>query len=290
VDPDDIARKIGPRTRALLPVDQLGVPCDIDRILALADAHGLLVIQDAACAFGSSAHGRPVGSFAPITIFSLHARKVVTTGEGGMMVTDDAALADRLRRLRHQGMSLSDFERHDGNPTNFESYPEIGYNFRLTDIQASIGLCQLARLDSLLSRRRQIAERYLIGLANDAFIAPPHVPESLVPNWQSFQVRVRPSGPLTRNCVMEALHAQGVATRRGVMASHLEKPYRGFDARLPHTERAAAECMQLPMHSGMTDAEADQVLEALDRVFRQHRLARQHISRGAAKRPNGAPA
>jgi len=269
VDPDDILRRIGPRTRALLPVDQLGLPCDIDRILALADTHGLLVIQDAACAFGSRFQGRPVGSFAPVTVFSLQARKVITTGEGGMILTDDAVLADRLRRLRHQGMSLSDFERHSGSPTNFETYPEIGYNCRMTDIQAAIGVCQLDRAESLLAQRRKVAERYLLGLANDPFVEVPHVPEGLTHNWQTFQVRLRPSGPLTRNEVMEALHGEGIPTRRGVFASHLEPPYRGFGATLPNTESAAAECMQLPMHGAMTEAEADQVLGALRRIYRR---------------------
>jgi perosamine synthetase len=267
VDPEDVARKITPRTRALLPVDQIGLPCDVDRILAIAEKHGLQVIQDAACAIGSRTHGRPVGSKAPVTVFSLHARKVVTTGEGGMIVTNDAALAQRLRRLRHQGMSLTDFERHGSSPTNFESYPEIGYNFRITDIQASVGVCQLARLDAMLARRRRIAQRYLARLASNDAIAPPHVPDGLEPNWQSFQVTVRPGAPLSRNAVMEALHAKGIATRRGVMASHLEPPYRDIGAKLPHTEDAAARCLQLPMHSSMTEAEADQVLDALDSVL-----------------------
>ena len=268
VDPEDVARKITPRTRALLPVDQIGLPCDIDRILAIAEAHKLQVIQDAACAIGSRTHDRPVGSMAPVTVFSLQARKVVTTGEGGMIVTNDAALAERLCRLRHQGMSITDFERHGGSPTNFESYPDIGYNFRITDIQASVGVCQLARLDAMLARRRRIAQRYLAGLASNDAIAPPYVPDGLEPNWQSFQVAVRRGAPLSRVAIMEALHARGIATRRGVMASHLEPPYLGIGAMLPHTERAAARCLQLPMHSSMTEAEADQVLDALDSVLR----------------------
>ena len=143
-----------------MPVDQLGLPCDIDAIGALARRHGLRVLDDAACAFGSFNKGRPVGALADVTVFSLHARKVVTTAEGGMITTDDAALAERLRRLRHQGMSLSDYARHAGPPTQFESYPEIGYNHRITDIQAAIGLAQLDRLDDILERRRAVAARY----------------------------------------------------------------------------------------------------------------------------------
>jgi perosamine synthetase len=268
IDPDDVARKITPRTKALLPVDQIGLPCDIDAILALAERHGLHVIQDAACSFASRTHGRPVGSMAPVSVFSLHARKVVTTGEGGMIVTNDEALAKRLRRLRHQGMSLTDYERHSGSPTNFETYPEIGYNFRITDLQAAVGLCQLARLDTMLANRRRIAQRYSGRLASSDAIVPPHVPDGLEPNWQSYQVSVRPAAPLSRNEIMEALHAKGIATRRGVPASHQEPPYRGMCARLPCTDHAAANCLQLPMHAGMTEAEADEVLDALDEVLR----------------------
>ena len=266
LDPEDVARKIGPRTKAILPVDQLGMPCEIDRILELAKPRGLLVIQDAACAIGSRFRDRPIGGIAPITIFSLHARKVVTTGEGGMILTNDRALAARLRMLRHQGMSLSDFERHAAGPTTFESYPEIGYNFRITDIQAAIGLCQLERFDDLLARRRKVANRYIAALANHLSVEPPYVPAHVTPNWQSFQVRVRPNSPVDRNTVMERLHAEGIGTRRGVMASHLEPPYKSLGYRLPATERAAAECLQLPMHSGMTEADADVVLAAIDRI------------------------
>ena len=268
LDPDDVARKITPRTRAVLPVDQLGMPCEIDRILDLARRHNLMVIQDAACAFASRFRGQPVGSLAPIAIFSLHARKVVTSGEGGMIVSNDSEFAKRLRRLRHQGMSLSDFERHDGLPTNFESYPEIGYNFRITDIQAAIGLCQLDRLDDMLARRRKVAEFYLAALSNHPHLAPPFVPDHAEPNWQSFQVRVRPGGPLSRNEVMEALHHEGIATRRGVMASHLEPPYRDRNHSLPHTEHAAAECLQLPMHAGMGEADSGIVISAVEKVYR----------------------
>jgi len=267
VDPDDIGRKVGPRTRAILAIDQLGLPCEIDRIVEIADKHGLIVVQDAACSIGSLFRGRPMGAVAPTAVFSLHARKVVTTGEGGMIVTNDGDFAARLRRLRHQGMSLSDYERHGASPTTFETYPEIGYNFRLTDIQAAVGLCQLDRLQDMLDRRRRVADRYRSALDSHPFISPPFVPAHVTPNWQSFQVRVRPAGLLGRNEVMEALHLSGIATRRGVMASHLELPYRMLGARLPHTELAALECMQLPMHAGMSEAEADRVIDALCGIY-----------------------
>lgn len=266
IDPADAAKKITSRTRALMPVDQLGLPCDIDAFNDLARRHGLRVLDDAACAFGSKNNGRPVGSLAEVTVFSLHARKVITTAEGGMIVTNDGELADRLRRLRHQGMSLSDFARHNMSPTVFESYPEIGYNYRITDIQAGIGLAQLDRLDDILARRRAVADRYQRGLAGTRAYIPPHVPSGLLPNWQSYQIALSPDAPLTRNVLMERLHAMGIPTRRGVMASHLEAPYRNMRAVLPNTEAVAATTVQLPMHPALSPAQQDRVLAALDAV------------------------
>jgi perosamine synthetase len=267
IDPADVPRKITKRTRAILPVDQIGLPCDIDAINEIAARHGITVIDDAACAFGSRNRNRPVGSLAEVSIFSLHARKVVTTGEGGMIVTNDRALAERLRRLRHQGMSLSDFARHNASPTIFEEYPEIGYNFRITDIQAAIGLAQLDRLDDLLARRRAVAERYQRALAGHLVLIPPHVPAELVPNWQSYQIAVGLGSPVTRNELMDRLHAMGIPTRRGVMASHLEQPYRALSAELPNTEQLAATTLQLPMHPALTLAQQDRVVAALDAIF-----------------------
>ena len=267
IDPADVARKITERTRAILPVDQIGLPCDIDAINEIAARHGISVIDDAACAFGSHNRNRPVGSLTDVTIFSLHARKVVTTGEGGMIVTNDRALAERLRRLRHQGMSLSDFARHNTSPTMFEKYPEIGYNFRITDIQAAIGLAQLDRLDDLLARRRAVAERYHQALAGHPVFIPPHVPIGLTPNWQSYQIALRSDAPVTRNMIMDRLHVMGIPTRRGIMASHLEPPYCVSSARLPNTERLAATTLQLPMHPALSLAQQIRVLAGLEAVI-----------------------
>jgi perosamine synthetase len=263
IDPDDTERKITPRTRAILPVDQIGLPCEIDRFQVLAAAKNLVLIQDAACSFGSKFRGAPAGSHAPYSVFSLHARKVITTGEGGMIVTNDGELSAKLRRLRHQGMSLSDYQRHASSPTMFESYPEIGYNFRITDIQAAIGVAQIQKLAAFLARRRAIAQIYLDGLKNHTTVVAPSVPHHVTPNWQSFQVRVRDGQPSTRNALMEHFYRHGVATRRGVMASHLEEPYRHVGARLPHTEAVAASSLQLPIFPEMTHSDAARVLEVL---------------------------
>jgi perosamine synthetase len=266
IDPADAAHRITGRTRVIMPVDQLGLPCDIDAIAALARRHGLRVLDDAACAFGSVNKGRPVGALADVTVFSLHARKVVTTAEGGMITTDDTELAERLRRLRHQGMSLSDYARHGGPPTRFESYPEIGYNHRITDIQAAIGLAQLDRLDYILERRHAVAARYGTYLSGQPALIAPHVPPGLTHNWQSYQVRLREHAGLSRNAVMDRLFEMGVPTRRGVMASHLEPPYRRDAPSLPLTESTAAATVQLPMHPELTPEQQARVLNALDLV------------------------
>jgi perosamine synthetase len=267
MDPEDAARKVTARTKVIMPVDQIGLPCDIDAFNALARQHNLRVLDDAACALGSRNKGRPVGSLAEVAVFSLHARKVITTGEGGIIVTDDRSFAERLRRLRHQGMSLSDFARHDAPPTVFESYPEIGYNFRITDIQAAIGLAQLDRLDDILERRRAVAQRYQGLLAGNPVLIPPHVPADLSPNWQSYQITVGATSRLARNAVMDRLHAMGIPTRRGVMASHIEPPYRDLAVELPNTERLAATTLQLPMHPGLHAKQQERVLAALETMI-----------------------
>ena len=266
VNPADVAAKITPRTKAIMPVDQIGLPCDMDAINGLARAHGLAVIDDAACAFGSRNRNRPVGSLTDVTVFSLHARKVITTGEGGMIVTDDGELAARLRRLRHQGMSLSDFERHGMAPTTFESYPEIGYNFRITDIQAGMGLRQLDRLDDILTKRAAIAARYTRYLADHPLFRAPGVPEGITPNWQSYMAGVKAGAGIERDDVMTRLHERGVPTRRSVMASHLEAPYQGSGAVLPHTEFAFRQNFLLPLHPALTGEQQDYILRALDEI------------------------
>ena len=184
IDPVDLETKISAKTKLIIPVDQIGLPCDMDAINAIAKRRNLFVLQDAACSFASTNQGRPVGSLCEVSIFSLHARKIITTGEGGMIVTANKSLAERLKRMRHQGMSLSDFERHGSSPTMFETYPEVGYNFRMTDIQAAIGLCQLDRLNDILEKRQQLARRYNDFFANHPHFDCPKVLQNCESNWQ----------------------------------------------------------------------------------------------------------
>jgi perosamine synthetase len=266
--PAEAVKRVTARTRAIIAVDQLGLPCDIAALSTLAAQYGLLLLDDAACAFGSRVGARPVGSFGDAAVFSLHARKVITTGEGGMIVTDDENFAQRLRQLRQQGMSLSDLARHGKCPTQIESYHEIGYNFRMTDIQAAIGLSQLERADAILARRKALAERYSDRLATSALVVPPFVPEGVTANWQSYQVTLRENAVLSRDALMEALFARGIHVRRGVMAAHLEPVYRSEGCSLPATEYLASHTLQLPLYPDLTDTQQDRVIAALEEIAR----------------------
>jgi perosamine synthetase len=221
------------------------------------------VIEDAACAIGSTLGGRPCGSFGIVSCLSFHPRKVITTGEGGMITTNDAALADRLRKLRQHAMDLSDLERHGGKNVVFESYPERGWNTRMTDIQAAVGLCQLEALDEILDERGRQAARYGAALASVPFFEPPYEPDDRVRTWQSYPVWVSPSAPIGRTELMQRLLHDGVATRRGIMAIHHEQAYAGPERLLPHTDAAAANVILLPLFPGLTDAEQDYVVERL---------------------------
>jgi len=264
-DPADVERRITKRTKAIMPVDQIGLACDIGAMNDVAQRHGVKVIEDAAPAIGAGYRGRRVGSNAHQTVFSFHPRKVITTGEGGMITTDDDALAERARKLRAHAMSVSDLERHRSDRVILEEYHELGFNYRMTDIQASIGLVQLRRLDELLRIRVAKAARYNAELAAIRGLAVPYTPAYATHTYQSYCVRLTPGSPLERDELMTRLLARGIATRRGVMASHLEKVYRDRVGvvSLPITEDAARTTMLIPLFASLTDDEQSYVIDAL---------------------------
>lgn len=265
VDPSDVEKRITKKTKAIMPIDQIGLACDIDAINEIAKRHGVDVVEDAAPAIGESYKGRKVGSNAHQTVFSFHPRKVITTGEGGMITTDDDALADRARKLRAHAMSVSDLDRHRADRPIMEEYPELGFNYRMTDIQASIGLVQLSRLDELLRIRRAKADRYNVELADIPGIAVPFVPPYAEHTYQSYCVRLTKDCRLDREELMANLLRRGVASRRGVMASHLEKTYtsRYGAVSLPVTEQATRTTLIIPLYATMTDEEQTYVIDAL---------------------------
>jgi len=263
LDPVAVERAITPRTKAIMPVHQLGLPADIDPRLALAEAHGLAIVEDAACAIGARYKGRPIGSLGPLACFSLHPRKVITTGEGGMIAVHDPAIAERLRQLRQHAMDVSDLARHGTKDVVIESYPERGWNSRMTDMQATLGLCQLELLDEILDERTRQAARYTAALERLQYVEAPYEPNYAERTWQSYAVRLGPAAPVGRTELMRALLLDGVATRRGVMAIHMEKSYAGTAAVLPHTVAATRESLMLPLFPGLTDEQQDYVIDRL---------------------------
>jgi len=262
-DPADVEKRITKKTKAIMPVDQIGLACDIAPINEIAKRHGVDVVEDAAPTIGSTYKGRRVGSNAHQTVFSFHPRKVITTGEGGMITTDDDALADKARKLRAHAMSVSDLDRHKADRPILEEYPELGFNYRMTDIQASIGLVQIRRLDELLRIRVAKADRYNRELADIKKLRTPYTPAYATHTYQSYCLDLDPS--VDRDDLMARLLRRGVATRRGVMASHLEKVYLDRVGRvsLPITEEKARTTMLIPLFATMTDEEQTYVIDAL---------------------------
>jgi dTDP-4-amino-4,6-dideoxygalactose transaminase len=280
LDPDAVEMAITSRTKAIMPVHQIGLPADLDRFLALGARYNLPIIEDAACAIGSRYKGRAIGSHGTMACFSFHPRKIITTGEGGAITTDREDLALKLRLLRQHGMSVPDAVRHSASQVIIEEYVCLGYNYRMTDIQAAIGLEQLKRLGAIVSRRRELAARYSEALSSHAWLEPPYVPVYAEPNFQSYAVRLTDQAPLDRNAVMQQLLEQGIATRRGIMLAHREVPYASQAHHpLPCSEDASDASLLLPLYPQMTFDDQDRVIRAL---FELETLSRTVMVGGAA--------
>jgi dTDP-4-amino-4,6-dideoxygalactose transaminase len=273
IDPDLIERAITPRTKVIMPVHQMGMPCAMDAVLRVANRHGLPVVEDAACAIGSGLLlngqeekiGRPHGT---VACFSFHPRKLLTTGDGGMLTTADPDLDRTFRLLRQHSMDVPDTVRHASRTVVFEQYPMVGFNYRLTDIQAAVGRVQLGRLPDMLERRRARAERYSRELAGVPGLLPPRVPSYAVPNYQSYPVRVTPEYPISRDELMQTLLDSGIGSRRGIMNAHQEDAYADAALRFPLVQSEAARdtVVLLPLFAEMTDEEQSSVIDHLRSV------------------------
>lgn len=270
MDPALIEPAITPRTRAILTVHQMGMPADMAAIMAIAGRYGLKVVEDAACAAGSEIMwngewekiGRVRGDAA---VFSFHPRKIMSTGDGGMLTTPHADWAARFKLLRQHGMGVPDTVRHGSNQVIFESHPVLGYNYRMTDIQAAVGREQLKRLDGIVQRRREIARTYRELLGSAQWIGLPEEPAWARSNWQGYSVRL--PGSLDQRTVMQTMLDAGVSTRRGVMCAHREDLYRG-KARfpLPHSEAGQDRTIILPLYPQMADADIEKVADTVRRA------------------------
>jgi perosamine synthetase len=288
MDPRLVAAAISPSTRAILCVHQLGMPCDLAAIAAIAAAHGLPLVEDAACALGSEVRGangweRIGRPHSHVACFSFHGRKVLTTGEGGMVTTADPAIDRKIRGWRQHGASLAADRRHASRRVEIESYLELGHNYRLSDLQAAIGREQLRRLPQLVARRRTLAASYADLLAASAWATAPSEPEAARGNWQSYAVRL--ADGVDQRRVMQTLLDAGIATRRGVMCAHREPafppgtwrcgsrpfgcpPAAGACPHLSESERAQQRTILLPLFPGMADEDPPRVVAALERACR----------------------
>jgi len=258
----DAAKRITSKTKAILLVHQIGMPGDIAAFRALCDANQLVLIEDAACAAGSSYHGKKIGAHSDLVCFSFHPRKVITTGDGGMITTSRDDFNERLRLLRQHGMSVNDRVRHLSTTVLFEDHLEVGYNYRLTDIQAAVGIRQLERLDWIIEEREKIALRYLEAFADIPFIRLPHVPAGCSVNWQSFSIYLQPDCPVSRNDLMQRMLDVGIATRRGVMTAHRETAYltRMPGISLPVSEDACDRSIVIPLYVPMDSGDVERVI------------------------------
>jgi perosamine synthetase len=265
LDPVSAEAAITPRTKAIMVVHQIGLPVDIDRFLAIGQKHGVKIMEDAACAIGSRYKDRPIGGHTEMACFSFHPRKIITTGEGGMITTNNSEYAQQLRLLRQHGMSVPDTVRHAAKHVVIEEYVCVGYNYRMTDIQAAIGIEQMKRLDWIVRRRRELACRYTKALAEHPWLGPPYVPDYAYFNYQSYAVQLTENAPISRNDLMRRLLDAGISTRRGIMLSHVEPAYAGhaLTTTLPNSEQASARSMLLPLFPQMSDEEQDRIIAAL---------------------------
>ncbi|MET2987012.1 DegT/DnrJ/EryC1/StrS family aminotransferase [Herbaspirillum seropedicae] len=267
--------KITSRTKAILPVHLFGLAAEMDQINDVAKQHGLWVVEDAACGFGSRYHGKHVGVLGDTGCFSFHPRKAITTGEGGMITTDNDALAEKLRRLRDHGAAMTDLQRHLGaRPYLLADHPDAGYNQRMTDIQAALGAAQMERADDIIAERRRLAERYDAAFADLSWLRTPAHVDGLEHGYQSYPCLFQPEPVNTdsierinaaRNAWMDSLQQAGISTRPATHAVHMLTFYREKYALKPAdfpNAWAANDCsISLPLFHGMTQAEQDFVIE-----------------------------
>jgi perosamine synthetase len=266
LDPAHVADLIGPRTRAIMVVHQIGLPADLDAFAALARKHDLAVIEDAATAFGAKYKGSYLGASGNPVAYSFHPRKMITTGEGGMLMTGEDRIASEARVLRSAGASVSDLERHHAKGAILQQYVAAGFNYRFTDIQAAIGLVQLSKLARILDERTRQAAFYDRELARIDGIETPYVPPWATPAWSSYFIKLRTSIRVPRDTVIRRMVERGVSCRKGIVPLYVEPFFRETHGQLrfPHTESAAASGIFLPIFPGLDEKSQLAVVNALE--------------------------
>ncbi|MFN8261855.1 MAG: DegT/DnrJ/EryC1/StrS family aminotransferase [Chitinophagales bacterium] len=264
IDVEDVRKRITPRTKAILIVHQIGMPADIDAFKELCNEKKLILIEDAACAAGSSYKGNKIGSHSDLVCFSFHPRKVITTGDGGMISTNNEAYRDKIKLLRQHAMSVNDRIRHESDKVIFEDHIELGYNYRMTDIQAAVGIKQLEKLDLIVEERRKVAFQYHEAFKDMDVIRLPHEAEGYFSNYQSYSIYLKPTCKISRNDLMQALLDKGISTRRGVVTAHRETAYREYchGLSLPVSEDASDRSIVIPLYYPMPQEEINYVIES----------------------------
>lgn len=265
IQPAPLPERITDRTRAIMVVHQIGLPADLSELQEIADRHGLKIIEDAATAVGARYKGEWLGASGNPTCYSFHPRKVITTGEGGMMLTGSEAQAERARALRSAGASISDLVRHQAKGVLQQVYPEVGYNYRLTDIQAAIGLVQLKRLPEILRLRAEQAHYYDHHLAELDEVQCPFVPEDRTHCYSSYCIKILPGSRRTRDELICRMAEKGISCRRGIPPLYAEPCFRRMyaDLTLPVSEEVGKTTMFLPIFPGLTVAAQAAVVSAL---------------------------
>jgi perosamine synthetase len=258
VRPEAIVERIGPRTKGIVVVDALGQPADYDEILQLARERELFVVEDAACSAGASYRGRPTGGFGDIAVFSLHARKGITCGEGGVVTTNDASLAARVRKLSCFGMESAFTRQGSADTLPIPVFDDLGYNYKLSDVLAAIALVQVDRLPDLLDRRRAARDRYECLLDDVPHVDTPAMLDDRRHVWQTYAVTVR--APLDRDRLAVFLRSNGVQCNIGTYASHVQPVY-GETSPCPVSAELLRTHLALPMHANLQPAEIDRVVD-----------------------------
>lgn len=271
IDPKQLADKITDKTRAVIPVHLFGLCADMDAIHNVIPSH-VKVLEDAACAAGASYKGVRAGSLGDAGVFSFHPRKSITTGEGGMVTTNDDALAERMSQMRNHGASISEEQRHYGaKPYVLPDFNLLGFNYRMTDLQGAVGLVQLKKLQEFIEERSRWASWYRQQLADIDWLGLPQHPESGQHGWQSFVTYVKPeTSPKARNDIMEILQQKGVSTRPGTHAVHMLQLYKSRfsirDGDFPVAKDCSQNTMAIPLHNRMTEADYAYVVKCLQEI------------------------
>jgi dTDP-4-amino-4,6-dideoxygalactose transaminase len=255
IDVTQIRPAITQRTKGMLPVHLFGQPADMGPILDIADEYGLFVVEDAACALGASYHGRKCGAMGVMGCFSFHPRKAITTGEGGMVVTDSDALAAQLRQLRNHGMVTAD---------GHNRFERAGFNYRMTDLQGALGVVQMGRLEGIITRRTELADLYHAALAGTAAVIRPVVLDGVRHIWQSYVILVQEGAE--RDALLQTLRGQGIEATIGTYAVSAQAHYAMHTHALPKSRRAYEQSLCLPLHTQMSGANIETVAECLQWV------------------------